>query len=312
MQARSKVGFRGTARYASLRAHQGKVLSGSVDRTLAITIRNQHIQELGRVDDLWSLFYVIVEFLKGSLPWRGREKVLAPTVYIPKSHIDKQIRNQEKIGDLKTQYTNRSLVSDLPQPMTDLYLYLLSLSYADPPDYEFIQSIFQSLLNISGKTWDTPYDWELLQSDEEFTMATSSDVVGAAGLVTTRETIATVPSGVVVASDRGRGNEGGRVFEMVGQVVGGMDAEGDIAPDAKSEGEVVEPTAERARRSLMRPLEFTTMDNNGKSSDDLRMLLRQLPDSLHIDSDRPHQEKVDGVSTAQGQVYIEKEVPHAC
>ena len=59
-QARTNVGFRGTARYASLAAHQGRV----------------HItnKELGRVDDLWSLFYMLVEFLTGSLPWKGHEK----------------------------------------------------------------------------------------------------------------------------------------------------------------------------------------------------------------------------------------------
>lgn len=28
------------------------------------------VQEMGRHDDLWSLFYMLVEFLVGQLPWR--------------------------------------------------------------------------------------------------------------------------------------------------------------------------------------------------------------------------------------------------
>lgn len=28
------------------------------------------IQEMGRHDDLWSLFYMLVEFVNGQLPWR--------------------------------------------------------------------------------------------------------------------------------------------------------------------------------------------------------------------------------------------------
>jgi tau tubulin kinase len=49
--ARRKAGFRGTARYASLAAHRG--------------------EDLGRVDDLWSLFYMLVELLVAKLPWRS-------------------------------------------------------------------------------------------------------------------------------------------------------------------------------------------------------------------------------------------------
>lgn len=28
------------------------------------------LQEMGRHDDLWSLFYMLVEFVNGQLPWR--------------------------------------------------------------------------------------------------------------------------------------------------------------------------------------------------------------------------------------------------
>lgn len=47
---RAAAGFRGTVRYASVNAHKNK--------------------EMGRHDDLWSLFYMLVEFVNGQLPWR--------------------------------------------------------------------------------------------------------------------------------------------------------------------------------------------------------------------------------------------------
>lgn len=47
---RGEVGWRGTTRYGSLKAH----------RRL----------DLGRRDDLESWFYMLVEFTRGSLPWK--------------------------------------------------------------------------------------------------------------------------------------------------------------------------------------------------------------------------------------------------
>ena len=49
--ARSNARFRGTALYASLAAHEGK--------------------DQGRVDDLWALFYVLVDLCLGGAPWRN-------------------------------------------------------------------------------------------------------------------------------------------------------------------------------------------------------------------------------------------------
>ncbi|GJP47697.1 hypothetical protein CLOM_g6869 [Closterium sp. NIES-68] len=48
--ARQVAQFRGSTAYASAHSHL--------------------LMDLGRRDDLWSLFYVLVEFLEGELPWR--------------------------------------------------------------------------------------------------------------------------------------------------------------------------------------------------------------------------------------------------
>ena len=55
---RAAAGFRGTVRYASVNAHKNK--------------------EMGRHDDLWSLFYMLVEFITGG--YRSRLLLLLVVV----------------------------------------------------------------------------------------------------------------------------------------------------------------------------------------------------------------------------------------
>jgi len=126
-EARRSVGFRGTAAYASINAHDGK--------------------DLGRVDDLWSLFYVLVEFMTGDLPWKGREK--------------------EQVAIYKRQMTNSYLVANLPTPFNDMLQYLKTLKFEDEPDYDLLEGMLDDLFRISGKPYDVPYDWDLPKLAEE-------------------------------------------------------------------------------------------------------------------------------------------------
>jgi len=106
-EPRAYAGFRGTARYASLNSHQSL--------------------ELSRRDDLWSLFYMMVEFLTGSLPW-------------------KKEKDREQIGKLKEEHTNPTLVQGLPQQMLTLLHHISKLSYREKPNYEFIRTLFRQML----------------------------------------------------------------------------------------------------------------------------------------------------------------------
>jgi len=126
-EARRSVGFRGTAAYASINAHDGK--------------------DLGRVDDLWSLFYVLVEFLTGDLPWKGREK--------------------EQVAIYKRQMTSSYLVGNLPAPFMDMLQYLKTLKFEDEPDYDLLEGMMDELFRLSGKSYDVPYDWEIPRPVEE-------------------------------------------------------------------------------------------------------------------------------------------------
>lgn len=53
---------------------------------------------MGRHDDLWSLFYMLAEFVNGQLPWR-------------------KIKDKEQVGVMKENYDHRSLLKHLPSDL---------------------------------------------------------------------------------------------------------------------------------------------------------------------------------------------------
>jgi len=119
--ARESAGFRGTARYASINSHLSK--------------------ELARRDDMWSLLYMTIEFLKGSLPWSN-------------------IENKEDVGQRKMELSGKDLVKDLPEEMARFMEHLEGLEYKDAPNYDYIMDLFSMLMEKSGGSEDDPYDWE--------------------------------------------------------------------------------------------------------------------------------------------------------
>jgi len=130
---RANAGFRGTARYASVNSHQCK--------------------ELAPRDDLWSVFYMMVEFATGTLPWRNQ-------------------RDRDKVGEIKQKYmSGKKLTDGLPPEFEQFMSYLLTLDYYSKPDYGLIRGLFHGLLmriiglpaNIDpeqAKASLPPYDWE--------------------------------------------------------------------------------------------------------------------------------------------------------
>ncbi|XP_050438476.1 tau-tubulin kinase homolog Asator isoform X2 [Adelges cooleyi] len=118
---RTAAGFRGTVRYASLNAHKNK--------------------EMGRHDDLWSLFYMLAEFVNGQLPWR-------------------KIKDKEQVGVMKENYDHRSLLKHLPSDLKQFLDHIQSLEYGDKPDYSMLTSLFERCMKRRGVKESDPFDWE--------------------------------------------------------------------------------------------------------------------------------------------------------
>lgn len=118
---RPAAGFRGTVRYASVNAHNNI--------------------EMGRHDDLWSLFYMIVEFVNGSLPWR-------------------KTKDKEQVGKMKQVYDHRLLLKHLPSDFKQFLEHIEQLDYYTEPDYNMLFNIFDRCIKKRGIKMDDPYDWE--------------------------------------------------------------------------------------------------------------------------------------------------------
>lgn len=118
---RPAAGFRGTVRYASVNAHRNI--------------------EMGRHDDLWSLFYMIVEFVNGALPWR-------------------KIKDKEQVGKMKQVYDHRLLLRHLPSDFKQFLEHIEQLDYYTEPDYSMLFNIFERCIRRRGIKLDDPYDWE--------------------------------------------------------------------------------------------------------------------------------------------------------
>uniref|UniRef100_A0A7N6AM75 non-specific serine/threonine protein kinase n=1 Tax=Anabas testudineus TaxID=64144 RepID=A0A7N6AM75_ANATE len=132
---RPVAGFRGTVRYASINAHKNK--------------------EMGRHDDLWSLFYMLVEFLVGQLPWR-------------------KIKDKEQVGNLKETYDHRLMLKHLPSEFSTFLDHILTLDYYTKPDYELLMSVFENAMKSHNVLENDPYDWEKCDSEDMLTITAAA------------------------------------------------------------------------------------------------------------------------------------------
>ena len=95
----------GTARYASVNA-----LSG---------------YEQSRRDDLESIAYIIMYFLRGNLPWQGLK-------------INRKEDRYKKICEIKKDYTSEKLCRGFPKELEIFIDYIKHLEFTEVPDYDYL------------------------------------------------------------------------------------------------------------------------------------------------------------------------------
>ncbi|CAL1382929.1 unnamed protein product [Linum trigynum] len=127
---RENKNLTGTARYASVNTHLGV--------------------EQSRRDDLESLGYVLMYFLRGSLPWQGL-----------KAGTKKQ--KYDKISEKKMLTPIEVLCKSYPSEFTSYFHYCRSLRFEDKPDYAYLKRLFRDLFVREGYQFDYIFDWTILK-----------------------------------------------------------------------------------------------------------------------------------------------------
>ncbi|KAL4571967.1 hypothetical protein LXL04_018735 [Taraxacum kok-saghyz] len=127
---RENKNLTGTARYASVNTHLGV--------------------EQSRRDDLESLGYVLMYFLRGSLPWQGL-----------KAGTKKQ--KYDRISEKKMLTPIEVLCKSYPPEFTSYFHYCRSLRFEDKPDYSYLKRLFRDLFIREGYQFDYVFDWTILK-----------------------------------------------------------------------------------------------------------------------------------------------------
>lgn len=122
----------GTARYASINTHLGI--------------------EQSRRDDLESLGYVLVYFLRGELPWQGMKAKTMKEKY-------------EKIMEKKIATPVDSLTKGFPEEFSTFINYTRDLKFDDRPDYGFLKRLFKTIADRDKLEFDYAFDWVIRKQE---------------------------------------------------------------------------------------------------------------------------------------------------
>ncbi|CAL4959164.1 unnamed protein product [Urochloa decumbens] len=127
---RENKNLTGTARYASCNTHLGI--------------------EQSRRDDLESLGYVLLYFLRGNLPWQGLKAATKTQKY-------------DKICEKKISTPIEVLCKSCPVEFASYFHYCHSLTFDQRPDYAFVKRLFRDLFTRQGYEFDYVFDWTVLK-----------------------------------------------------------------------------------------------------------------------------------------------------
>ena len=124
---KNERGILGTLRYISINCHEGL--------------------EVSRRDDLESLFYIIIYFFTGNLPWIG-------------IRCKNKEEKYKKVYEKKKKSVPNDICKDLPEEFKMFISYVLDLDFMDKPNYNYLNGLIDRLFTKFGCSKDDiNFDW---------------------------------------------------------------------------------------------------------------------------------------------------------
>jgi serine/threonine protein kinase len=136
-------------KYRSSRTHQH--IKFNINKKLTGTARYASINALkgceqSRRDDLEAIGYVLMYFLRGSLPWQGLQ-------------VHKGEDRYKKILNKKKSTSAEELCAGFPKQFVDYINYTRNLEFEADPDYDYLRDLLVSALEDEKSQFDFWYDW---------------------------------------------------------------------------------------------------------------------------------------------------------
>ncbi|KAI9058886.1 kinase-like protein [Trametes sanguinea] len=144
--------------------------------------------EASRRDDLESLAYMLIYFLRGTLPWR---KIKGSSVS----------ETWDLIRDKKLE-TEPVLTVGLPPEFDIFYRYVRALEFEDLPDYEGLRALFRGLAERQGIVYDGQFDWCVPRPGEGRSSSTPAPGEDAAAAGRKRKRVCRSCSACAAAAER--------------------------------------------------------------------------------------------------------------
>lgn len=142
--------YRDARSYQHIPYREGKSLTGTA-RYCSV---NTHLGvEQSRRDDMEGVGYILMYFLRGSLPWQGLRAHTRGEKYT-------------RISDRKQNVTVEALTKGFPAEFGAYLNYIRSLRFEDKPDYGYLKRLFRELFVKEMFHIDYVFDWTLKRIHE--------------------------------------------------------------------------------------------------------------------------------------------------